>query len=405
MEYTFTRFSGMDYLKIDIANNWGLDKRNWDERLIWFELNKDKLESLVPDAEEPALFFAGVQAYREAEKGNPIGYAVSMDAVCSGLQWLSILTGDNKAAELCCVTGQQRNDAYTAIYQFMVDKLGEEAKIGRKDTKRAILTSLYGSERVPTEVFGDGELYSTFIETMEEHAPAAWELNKAFIDMWNPSVSSYHWTMPDNFQVNMNVWGTENHTVHFHNQPYSVPVKVIKPTDKGRSLSPNCIHALDSLVVREITRRCMYDPKKVEEIKHLLVHGGYPQLKVTKSGKLLLKLFKHYRESGYLSSRVLDVIDKTNIYLLDDQERNQVWEIINSLPAKPFDLFTIHDAFRCHPSYVNDLRWQYVHQMVLISKSNMLSFLLSQILGRDIEITKYSEDLHLEIAKSEYSVC
>src|SRR5690606_34423656 len=164
------------------------------------------------------------------------------------------------------------------------------------------------------------------------------------------------------------------------------------------------IHSLDSLVVREITRRCMYDPKKIEEIKHLLNHGGYPHSRITESGKLLLKLFKLARASGYLSSRVLDVIDKQNICLLSDKEKDQVWEIINSLPKKPFQIFTIHDAFRCHPAYGNDIREQYIHQMVLISKSNMLSFLLSQILNRDVEITKYSEDLHLEIAKSEYAI-
>ena len=405
MEYTFTRFSGMDYLKIDIANNYGKDKLNWDERLLWFEFNKDNLDSLVPEAEEPALFYAGVQAYKQAVEGNPIGYTVSLDAVCSGMQWLSILTGDRSAAELCCVIGQKRNDAYTAIYQYMVDKLGEGAKIERADTKRAIMTSLYGSERVPTQVFGEGELYDTFISTMEEHAPAAWELNKAFIDMWNPSVSSYHWVMPDNFHVNMNVWGTEEETVHFRNQPYTVTTKVIKPTEKGRSLSPNCIHSLDSMVVREITRRCMYDPKKIEEIKHLLNHGGYTQLEISKSGRLLLELFEHSKESGYLSSRVLDVINKNNIYLLSDEEKNQVWDIINTLPAKPFDVYVIHDAFNCHVNFANDLRWQYIHQMVLISKSNMLSFLLSQILNREVEITKYTEDLHLEIAKSEYAIC
>jgi len=162
---------------------------------------------------------------------------------------------------------------------------------------------------------------------------------------------------------------------------------------------------LDSLVVREITRRCMYKPKKIEEIKHLLNHGGYTQMEISKSGRLLLELFEHSKESGYLSSRVLDVINKNNIYLLSDEERNQVWDIINTLPAKPFDVYVVHDAFHSHPSYGNDLRWQYIHQMVLISKSNMLSFLLSQILNREVEITKYSEDLHLEIAKSEYAIC
>src|SRR5690606_16364581 len=101
MEYTFTRFTPMEYLQIDIANNFGKDKLSWTERLLWFEYNRDNLENLIQEAKEPALYFAGVRAYRKAVRGEPVGYPISLDAVCSGLQWLSILTGDESAAELC----------------------------------------------------------------------------------------------------------------------------------------------------------------------------------------------------------------------------------------------------------------------------------------------------------------
>ena len=49
--------------------------------------------------------------------------------------------GDRAAAMLCGVldTGN-REDAYTRIYEAMVEYLGESSKISREDVKQAIMT-------------------------------------------------------------------------------------------------------------------------------------------------------------------------------------------------------------------------------------------------------------------------
>jgi hypothetical protein len=78
------RFSPREYLKIDIANSYGLDKKTWDERIAWFDENEEQLDKLLPKAEEPALFYAGIQAYRDVQAGLPIGYPISLDATASG---------------------------------------------------------------------------------------------------------------------------------------------------------------------------------------------------------------------------------------------------------------------------------------------------------------------------------
>lgn len=136
---TFQSFTGHEYLKIDIANSMGLDKLTWDERLNWFEVNEYQLETMVNQAAEPALFYAGVKAWRDVQAGNPIGYMISLDATSSGLQILAALTGDRSAAQLCNVvdTGK-REDAYTAIYQAMLLQIGDTAKISRDAVKQAI---------------------------------------------------------------------------------------------------------------------------------------------------------------------------------------------------------------------------------------------------------------------------
>ena len=99
----FQEFTGRQYLMIDIASNFGMDKNLWDDRLNWFHANEPHLETLVSQAAEPALFFAGVQAYRAVIRNEPIGYMISLDATSSGLQFLACLTGDDKAAKLCNV--------------------------------------------------------------------------------------------------------------------------------------------------------------------------------------------------------------------------------------------------------------------------------------------------------------
>lgn len=138
---TFQTFSGMNYLKIDVASNFGLDKKTWDERIAWTNTNMDKLEELVHKADEPALYFASVRGLRQAQSGEPSGYPISLDATSSGLQILACLTGDANAASICNVVDEgARMDAYTIIYDIMLSLLGEEERISRTDVKSAVMT-------------------------------------------------------------------------------------------------------------------------------------------------------------------------------------------------------------------------------------------------------------------------
>ena len=77
-------FTARQYLQIDIANNFGLDKKNWDDRIAWFKEHEHCLMDLVKQAETPALYYAGVQAWFAVQRGEPIGYPISLDATASG---------------------------------------------------------------------------------------------------------------------------------------------------------------------------------------------------------------------------------------------------------------------------------------------------------------------------------
>ena len=77
-------YTGFEYLLIDAANQYGLDKKLFGERIQWARDNMDVLESHVNDADTPALYLKAVQAIRKAQQGVPTGHLVGMDACCSG---------------------------------------------------------------------------------------------------------------------------------------------------------------------------------------------------------------------------------------------------------------------------------------------------------------------------------
>jgi len=395
-------FTPSQYLKIDIANSFGLDKKSWIERINWFDANESKLNEITYQAEEPAMYFAGLLAWEAFKQGQPSGYPVSLDATSSGLQILTVLTGDTSAGRLCNVinTGN-REDAYTAVYQFMLDQVGEDSKIKREDTKRAIMTSLYGSQAVPKEVFGEGALFNIFISTMQLLAPAAWELNETFLEIWDPNTLCNSWVLPDNFHVHVKVISTVSEVVHIFNEPIDTLRKVNASVEEGRSLGANTIHSIDGMIVREMTRRCDFDPEAVRTVLKILL-SEHEQLGTSTNSEMVRTFWNNYRYSGYLSARILDFIDEDSVFEIDD--RQAVIDLIGSLPRRPFQIMTIHDCFRCLPNYADDLRMQYNLQLMLIAKSDLLQFLLTQIMNRPINLQKLNPNMWQQIMDTDYAL-
>lgn len=400
------KFTAKQYLKIDIANNFGdnMDKKTWSERLAWFDQNESNLVNLVVKAENPALFYAGIKALDDVNQGKAIGYPVSLDATSSGLQILAVLTGDTNAAALCNVVNTgKREDAYTGVYQRMLDQIGETSKIDREDVKRSVMTALYGSKAVPKEVFGEGMLLRVFEHTMVQVAPAAWELNQLMLEIWNPKALSNDWVLPDNFHVHVKVMAQRKEVIHWLNEPVDTFYNVNAPIEEGRSLGANMVHSIDGMMVREIVRRCDYQPKKIEKLQRIIFKswGNYEEYEDNKDNRMVLKLWEHYQSTGYLSARILDHLKAENIDMVD---RIVISKLIDSLPAKPFKVIAVHDCFRCLPNYMNDLREQYTRQLMLIAKSNLLMSILSQIMGKPVSIGKMNPDLWKQVMDSDYAL-
>jgi len=399
-------FTGIEYLKIDIASNFGLGKSTWDERLAWADSNEADLETLVSQAEEPAMYFAGVQAYRKAQKGQATGYAISLDATASGLQLLSCLTGCEDSARLCNVVNSgNREDAYKLIYKAMCDEIGDTAKISHDDTKQAIMTSLYSSTAVPKQVFGEGELLKVFYETMEKMAPGAWALNHALQQLWQADALSHDWVMPDNFNVHIPVLTPVTKYVQFLNEPVAVTTNENIGTKEGKSISPNIVHSIDGMIVREMHRRCSYNQDTLQIlIMSILKQEKHGWEWGTRTGRkqdtMVQTIWARYKTSGFLSARILDHLDAENMGHVDP---TAIKDLIKSLPDTPFPVISIHDCFRVSPNKGNDLRQQYNEILADIAASELLSYIASQILGNYLPIVK-AGDIASKVRKADYAL-
>ena len=197
------QFSGLEYLYIDIANQYGLDKETWDTRLQWTKDNLDDLEDHARNLNDPFLYTKAIQALRDTQEGIETGFIMGLDACSSGVQILSALMSCSTGAANCGLihTGN-REDFYTNVTTEMNRLLGVNGTQPRNIVKGAAMTVLYGSKKEPIKAFGEGTAeLKAFYQTMETLAPGAMHAMRIFRAQQQPDTKEYRWTMPDHWQT------------------------------------------------------------------------------------------------------------------------------------------------------------------------------------------------------------
>jgi DNA-directed RNA polymerase len=101
---------GEYWLKIHIANTYGMDKASYDDRIAWVEENSWLLLQIASnpmdylkewnEADSPLMFLAGCDAYASMTRGEGVRLPVSLDATCSGLQLYAGLLKDEEGAKV-----------------------------------------------------------------------------------------------------------------------------------------------------------------------------------------------------------------------------------------------------------------------------------------------------------------
>ena len=343
---TFTPFQ---YIKLDVANSFGLDKETFDTRLNWFNENKGSLSGLVDDADEPAQFYAGMLAYQDVLEGKPIGYMVGMDATASGLQCMAALTGCKVTAETVnLVDPNVRKDAYTDGYKVMGNLLeGKIDKVDRKDVKASIMTHFYGSQANPKSVFGENTIeLQKFYEMVQIIAPGANMLRDDLIALWQANALQHHWTLPDGFNavVKVMVPMEDSFEVNELNSSFTHRYWVNQGQKAGLSLAANVIHSVDGMIVREMNRRANYDLLKVQRVYELLTSSTKAgSVKPSVSDTRLAQALKLTESHKFVSAVLIEFIDHLNIHMVPHWVRKELIEIIEKMLAhKPFPIVAIH---------------------------------------------------------------
>ena len=407
-------YTGWQWILIDVANHFGLDKLEFEDRIQWTEEHLSELELLVNEADCKPLFIKAVQALRDAQRGIPTGHRVGVDATCSGLQIMSVLTGCLSGATATgLVDPDRRADAYTDVTDVMNSILGGGLLVIRPDAKKATMTSLYGSKAKPKEIFGEGtEELKAFFEGVQEVAPGAWNLLQELLESWRPYALEHYWKMPDGFDVLIRVMSKQDTRIEVDELDHATFTYEYYENVgqlKGRSNAGNVIHSVDSFVLREMHRRCNYNPDVVNYV-YAVIQGEFSRRKTgipeeEASGKI-----KYYIDQYLRSSTPSAVILP---WINTDTVRYIPWDMLVDLNSickgmlqhNPFELVTIHDEFTAHANNINWVRWHYREILVELADGDLLQDIFSQIYGESITYNKLSNNLGRLISKSEYALC
>lgn len=414
-------FTGWQYLLIDAANQYGLDKETFEKRIEWAETNLNELEALAVDKgewKEKPLYLKAVMAIRKAQAGKPTGHLVGFDAVCSGLQIMSAVTGCKAgAAATGLIDPEVRADAYTLCTQLMQKRLPTLSVAHRADVKRAVMTSLYGSKMEPKTLFGEGtpEL-NAFYEAMYEMAPGACELLEDLLQSWNAYTLSHSWKLPDGGDVVVKVMDTVEKRIEVDelgHATFAYQYEENVGSKTGLSNAANVVHSLDSYVLRCLERRCNYNQEMVEDAYRLLLNEGLKR-QFGNSKPLLSEVTKtshfHYYVEQFNRSGMADVVilphlTTSNLAYLSEVHLDKLTRIVGEMVQyKPFPIISIHDEFRCHANNMNYLRFQYASILADLAEANVLDDILSQLYGVPGHFEKKSSDLGRSIRKSNYAL-
>lgn len=393
---SFKTYNPRQYLAIDVANQFGLDKLNFENRIQWVKDNFDELELLVDKAEEPILYTKAVKALKDSYH-EPIGHMVGLDSASSGLQLMSVVMRCKKGLELTgLIDPDNRKDAYTLITEAVNKKLDTDLVISRKQAKKSIMTMLYGSTKVPKEVFGDD--VDIFYETVKEECTGAYELLDILLSSWNSEALAHSWYLPDGHYAYCPVMDTVTKRIELKDWNYH-PSAVFKENtalDFGLSNVANVVHSIDAYVLRTMVRRCNYNKPKVKRALSVLQNS----IDDFKPNDINTRWFKtKMADIAHLD----EIIDKANE--LDKELKNELIRVLTTvLTHEPFDIICIHDQFQCHANHCNQMRFHYKEILAELSESTVIENICNQLYGDEAPIDKGESVAHY-IRNSNYGIC
>jgi len=289
-----------------------------------------------------------------------------------------------------------RPDAYTTTTEVMNDSFtnGELVQVDRGDAKQALMTFFYGSSAKPKEIFGEGTAaLHAFFEAAQKVAPGAYMVRDALINMWNPNVDVNEIAMPDGFNAVLRIYDEQSKKIEvdeLNHATFSHIYKTRSALERGVSLAANAIHITDGMIVREMSRRCNYNKKRVTRVHNKLAAHCLNQVATDFTDFVTLR-----------SIDILDLFDLGQYGMNTLCRIRDLCELVLTWDSSP--LVCIHDEFKASPNHMNKVRYWYKEILAEIADSNLLQDIIRQLTGDNtIEIQKLSDDLSTDIRNSNY---
>lgn len=257
-------------------------------------------------------------------------------------------------------------------------------------------------------------MLATFYQAAFTVAPAAFELMSALLDTWQADTLSHNWVMPDNFHVNIKVMQSKECRVEVDelgHTTFTTHIKINQGSKKGLANVANTIHSIDGYLLRSVIRRASFIEDEVSNalcaIKGVLHEraNGKSTEAVCPSADLQ-NMLNIYQYSKMLDTSIINYIDVENI----DSVPTDLLVKLNVTLTKMLELgsspvLTVHDAFGSAPWHCNAVRYWYKEIMGELAESNILQFIVSQIVGKQVTYVKKSNNLGDLIRKSNYAIC
>jgi hypothetical protein len=411
-------FTGFEYLLIECANHFGMDKKLFADRINWTRTNLAVVETLAAQADDQPRFRKVTMAIRKAQQGIPSGHLVGFDACCSGMQIMSAITGCMDGARATGLIDQNvRADAYTIVTDTMIKILGVDMSVSRQDAKDSVMTSLYGSKKEPKRIFGeDTPELNAFYEAMSVVCPGAWGLLQELLESWQPFALVHEWKLPDGYDARVKVMTKVEARIEvdeLDHATFTYQWKENTGKEKGLSNVANVIHSIDAYVLRSLVRRCNYDKQAVWGA----IGSVGLALQERRAGKLhtkekaeLSETAAYYRDQ-YDRSGMPDVVIAQYLTAPDNARGLSTAHLEALLPILdgmyryvPFEIVSVHDEFQCHANNMNHLRQQYNNILADLADSNIIGDILGQIHGCAGTYTKLSNNLSSYIRKANYAL-
>jgi hypothetical protein len=402
-------YTGLEYLYIDIAGQFGHDKWDFEPRIEWTKKHEGQLESMITKADDPFRFAAAVIALRDTQKGVETGHLCGLDACASGMQVMSAVTGDPIGALNTGLTSQHRQDVYLTTTQKMNSLLGSTNAWSRDIVKPATMTFYYGSRAEPRNAFGeDTPELKAFYAAQKEIAPGAYHLMSTLLETWQPYAEKHSWTMPDGFTVHNTVTRLHDTKVEVDELDHTTFIyrhEVNAGTKSGLANAANIVHSIDGFVNRELCYRCNHDDLLYVAKYYIELELRYRKAHVRDFHSNAPRIERLWEEHKFLSLTGCEHVNSNTVMHFSTHYLCALLELIeDTIQHIQFDLATVHDEFKAHANNMDRVRQVYIEIFAELAESNILNTILEELTGEPSNIQPIDPNLGDKIRLGNYAL-